>query len=165
MPDSCRTVTDKRRTSAGQRQGVRYRLAALKSVAGRDTPTSDAGQVPDSAGQRDRHTPDALTVQLQAENAFLRAALLSEQEAVKAAQANVHALAGELAKAREQSAVLVAKTAGAFTTFADPGERSNAPRIAPSDTHTNASGESVETPGSGNAPQKSQWWHFGRNKR
>lgn len=158
----------------GGKGGTRYRLDALRRVAGLpDSATGNATATPDTAPVNAGHDATGLVAELRArladkesETTFLRAALLSEQEAVKAAQANVHALAGELAKSREQSAVMIAATAGAFTTFADPGDRSNGLQIAAGGADSPASGEPVETPSaadSGFPLQKSAgrpWWQF-----
>lgn len=131
VPDGDRQTPDK--------GPARYRLSSLRKIAGsaevpEAVPDSDrpsVAQTPVNAG----HVPDALIEAmrraavaearadlLESERDNLREALQREQETARRAMDAQNALAAELAKAREQSAVLIAATAGAF----------DAQRIAPS---------------------------------
>lgn len=120
------TVAD-RRTSVDGLQLVR--LSALaRSIHGERvssnvivTPTVATVETSDTDRHPDRQGVEA---ELRTQIADKDGEIMFLREALTRAQENEHRALTELAKAREQSAILIAATAGAF----------NAQRIAPSDT-------------------------------
>lgn len=141
VPDSDRQTPDK--------GPARYRLSSLRRIARSgevpDTlpdsdrpkvaPTPDnAGHVPDSNGALAEAMQRAAVAEaradlLESERDNLRDALKREQETARRAMDAQNALAAELAKAREQSAVLIAATAtGRIAPFSAPSGTEDAGR-------------------------------------